>query len=184
MLLVVICSENPVKILAAKEAFNSYFKDLTFKTMNLDEYNSVSKQPMSTRETLESAVNRVKIAQKLEKASYYVSMEGGIAKDDYGAFLTWYVCVSNESGEKSISGGGRMPLPNAIYYELLHNKNIELGNIMDRVANEKNIKQKGGSTAIFTGNRIQRKDVFKREIIIALVPFTSKAYKELESKGT
>ena len=183
MLSVVICSENPVKILAAKEAFSSYFKDLNFKTINLDDYNSVSKQPISARETLESAVNRVKIAQKLEKANYYVSMEGGIAKDEYGAFLTWYVCVSDDSGQKSVSGGGRMPLPVVIYNELLHNKDIELGNIMDRISNEENIKQKGGSTAIFTGNRIQRKDVFKREIMIALVPYTSKAYKELERKS-
>jgi inosine/xanthosine triphosphatase len=183
MLSVVICSENPVKILAAKEAFTSFFENLVFKTINLDKYNSISKQPMSTRETLESAVNRVEIAQNLEKGDFYVSMEGGVAKDDYGAFLTWYVCVSNISGENSVSGGGRMPLPLKIYDELSQNKEIELGNIMDRIADEKNVKQKGGSTAIFTGNRIQRKDVFKREIIIALVPFTSKAYKELERKS-
>ena len=183
MLSVVICSENPVKILAAKEAFSSYFKDLIFKTINLNEYKSVSKQPMSTIETLESAVNRVEIARKLEKANYYVSMEGGIEKDDYGAFLTWYVCVSNDSGKKSVSGGGRMPLPVTIYNELFHNKNIELGNVMDRIVDEDNIKQKGGSTAIFTGNRIQRKDVFKREIIIALIPFTSEIYKKLERKS-
>ena len=183
MLTLVICSENPVKILAAKEAFSSYFENLSFKSINLDDYDTVSKQPMTTKETLESAVNRVEIARKLEKSSFYVSMEGGMGKDEYGAFLTWYVCVSNDSGKRSVAGGGRMPLPEAIYDELSYNKNIELGNIMDRIADEENIKQKGGSTAIFTGNRIQRKDVFKREIIIALVPFTSKAYKELEKKS-
>jgi len=183
MLIIIICSENPIKILAAKEAFSSYFEDLYFKSINLDDYNSVSKQPMTPKETLESAVNRVEIAQNLERADFYVSMEGGMGKDEYGSFLTWYVCVSSDSGKKSVSGGGRMPLPEAIYDELSLNKNIELGNIMDKIADEENIKQKGGSTAIFTGNRIQRKDVFKREIIIALVPFTSKAYKELERKS-
>ncbi len=180
---VVICSENPVKVQAAKEAFGSFFEDLEFYTLSLNNHTTVLRQPMTREQTLESDVNRVEIAKNKQNADFYVSMEGGMGRDKYSSFLTWYVCVSNSKGEKSIAGGGRMPLPNSVYEELLDNHDLELGDIMDRISNEVNVKQKGGSTAIFTGDRIMRKDVFRREIIIALVPYTSQIYKEIEKSS-
>jgi len=176
----VICSENPVKIEAAKEAFSSFFNDLEFQPLNFNNQSSFFKQPMSSKQTLDSAVKRVRIAKRTELADFYVSMEGGMERDKYGAFLTWFVCISNAQGELSIAGGGRMPLPVSVYNELEENEELELGDIMDRISNKVNVKQKGGSTAIFTGNRIMRKDVFKREVIIALVPFTSSVFKEMK----
>ncbi len=179
---VAICSKNPVKIEAAREAFSSFFENINFISVEMTNNKDVKSQPITSEETLKSAVERVQIARKETKADFYISMEGGMDCDSYGAFLTWYVCAGNDSGEISIAGGGRMPLPETIYDELLRNKEVELGDIMDRITREENVKQKGGSTAVFTGNRIQRKDVFKREIIIALVPFTSEIYQQIDNK--
>ncbi len=177
---IIVCSKNPVKISAAEEAFKSYFMEMEVNFLDLSAKLGGFKQPMSSEETLNSALKRIEIAQTIEKADYYVSMEGGMSADEHGAFLTWYVCVSDSSGVKSIAGGGRMPLPRAVFDELIANKEKELGDIMDRIAKEDNVKQKGGSTAIFTKNRIMRKDVFKRAIIMSLIPFTSEVYKQLE----
>ncbi|MCE7741521.1 MAG: DUF84 family protein [Candidatus Heimdallarchaeota archaeon] len=177
---IIVCSKNPVKISAAEEAFKSHFKNVEVKTIDLSQKLGVMKQPMSSDETLNSAVKRIEVAQNLEKADYYVSMEGGMEEDHFGSFLTWYVCIANRKREKSIAGGGRMPLPRAIYKELKENKEIELGEIMDRITNEENVKQKGGSTAIFTGNRVMRKEVFKRALFMALIPFTSSMYMKLD----
>ena len=43
-----------------------------------------------------------------------------------------------------------------------------------------NTKQKGGASALFTGGEVLRKDVFKRDIIMALIPFTSPIFQNLE----
>lgn len=182
MMKIIVCSTNPVKISAAREAFKSHFSSIKIETIDVSHEAGVLQQPLSSEETLDSAVRRVEIAQNLTDADYYVSMEGGMSEDSYGVFLTWYVCILNKNGEKSLAGGGRMPLPRSIYNELKENRETELGDIMDRISKEENVKQKGGSTAIFTGNRVMRKDVFRRAILMALIPFTSSAYQKLEQK--
>lgn len=182
---IAICSKNPVKIQAVKEAFESHFAEIEYKNLDLSQYEGISNQPMSSEETLKSALSRLRISRALEEADYYVSLEGGLDRDDYGSFLTWYICISNAKGEESIAGGCRMAIPSIIYDILINNPKRELGEIMDELIGEDNIKQKGGSTAIFTDNRIMRKDAFKRDIILALVPFVNSTFRKIEdSKST
>jgi len=179
MLKVVVCSVNPVKILAVKEAFLSFFDEIDIKSMKIEE-KKVFKQPLTEKQTLDSALTRIENARKLEKADYYASMEGGIGKDEFGAYLTWYVCICNDEGKKSVAGGGRMPFPSIIFNELYRERKKELGDIIDELADDENTKQKGGAIAIFTGNRVMRKDIFKRDLIIALIPFTSEIYQKID----
>ncbi len=126
MLKITICSKNPVKIQAVKEAFASYFTEIEYKTLDLSLYEGVTSQPMTSEETLKSALSRLKIARRLEKADYYVSLEGGLNRDAYGSFLTWYIGVSNKKGEESITGGGRMATPSIIYKTFLSPCHIKL----------------------------------------------------------
>ena len=178
---IVVCSKNPVKISAAEEAFQSHFENICVESLDVSHETGVLQQPLSSEDTLNSAVKRIEIAHNQVVADYYVSMEGGMFEDSYGSYLTWYVCVANKNCEKSIAGGGRMPLPRSVYKELKEDNNVELGDIMDRISKDHNVKQKGGSTAVFTENRIMRKDVFKRALLMALIPFTSKTFQELET---
>lgn len=177
---ITICSINPVKIQAVKEAFDLHFAKIEYKNLDLSHFESVSNQPMSSDETLKSALNRLQIARTLEDSDFYVSLEGGLDRDTYGSFLTWFICISDNRGKESIAGGGRMAVPSIIYETLINNPERELGKIMDELIGDHNIKQKGGSTAIFTDNRIMRKDVFKRDIILALVPFVNSTFKRIE----
>jgi inosine/xanthosine triphosphatase len=179
---ILVCSKNPVKIKAAEEAFSSYFKRFEIISLDLNQFSGVYRQPLTAKETLESAVKRIEIAQIKEKADYYISLEGGLGKDNYGTFLTWFVCISDDQKVKSIAGGGRMPLPGNIYKELAENEEKELGDVIDKISGKSDTKRHGGATALFTDGRIMRKEVFKRDIIIALVPFTSKIYQKMEKE--
>lgn len=182
---IVVCSKNPIKVQAVKEAFSSHYETFQLESLDMIAYSSVLLQPLTPEKTLESAVNRIIAARKLEKADFFVSLEGGVGRDNYGAFLTAYVCVSNETNSRriSVSGGFRMPIPIKIYQKLENDRSLELGDIMDTITGENNVKQQGGSTAVFTNNRIRRKDVFKQAVIFALVPFTSDKYKNLENSN-
>ncbi len=53
---ITICSKNPVKIQAVEEAFESHFTEIEYKTLDLSHYEGVSSQPMSSEETLKSAL--------------------------------------------------------------------------------------------------------------------------------
>ena len=86
---VAICSKNPVKIEAATEAFCSYYDEINLISIEMTNNKDVKSQPMTSHETLNSAVKRVQIARERVDADFYVSMEGGMNCDDYGAFLTW-----------------------------------------------------------------------------------------------
>lgn len=179
---ITICSKNPVKILATKEAFSLYYTNLEFESIEVNDFKGILRQPLTQKETLMSALQRIKVARKMTKSDFYVSLEGGLGQDSLGSFLTWYVCIENKIGKQSIAGGGRMPLPKIIYKTLREDPTRELGEIMDVLIGEENIKQKGGSTAVFTGNKVLRKDVFKRDIIIALIPYTSIIFQDIEKR--
>jgi len=178
---VVICSKNPVKILAVKEAFRMIFNNVDYKALDVNGAPSVLKQPMSLEETLKSALARIKAAKHIEKADYYVSLEGGVGRDEYGAFLTGYVCIEDTKGKRGIGGGYRMPLPNSIYSRLCNDKSLELGDVIDELLDDHNTKQKGGAVFAFTNGLIKRKDVFREAVIFALVPFTCKFFDSAET---
>lgn len=172
---VVICSKNPIKINAVNQALSMYFSDFDLVSLKMPPNNvEILSQPMSGGETIESAINRTTYARSKVNGDLYIALEGGIAKDSYGAYLTGYVYIINKEGKESLAGGYRMPLPLQVYSELEENPDKELGDIIDQLSNDHNTKQKGGAVALFTKNQIQREDVFRQAVIFALIPFFSK----------
>ncbi|MHA1687606.1 MAG: DUF84 family protein [Candidatus Heimdallarchaeaceae archaeon] len=180
---VVICSQNPVKVQAAKEAFRLYYPSANFIAINVNGYPEVLVQPMSLEETIKSAIGRIKAAQKIEKADYYCALEGGVGKDQYGSFLTGYVYIVDKLGNSGVGGGYRMPLPDVVYQRLKNQEYAELGDIIDVIAGEHNTKQKGGAVSIFTNNRLTRKEIFRISTIMALVPFINEKFEKLKNEG-
>jgi non-canonical (house-cleaning) NTP pyrophosphatase len=66
---VIIASRNPVKINATQKAFENVFSDrFDFEGVSADSL--VSDQPMSNKETLEGATNRLKNIKHI-KADYF-----------------------------------------------------------------------------------------------------------------
>jgi|TARA_B100001093_G_C26800553_1_gene1003171 inosine/xanthosine triphosphatase len=169
---VIIASRNPVKINATQKAFENVFSDrFDFEGVSADSL--VSDQPMSNKETLEGATNRLKNIKHI-KADYFVSIEGGVdlIDDNYEAFA-WIVIFDNNNIGKAKTA--TFPLPLEI--SNLIKKGYELGDADDMVFKRSNSKQKNGAVGILTDNLINRTDYYAHAIILALIPFSnSKLY--------
>jgi inosine/xanthosine triphosphatase len=108
---IVIASQNPVKIDAARLGFQSMFPDEDFHLQGVSAPSGVRAQPMSSQETMIGAANRAKAAQKLRQdADFWVGIEGGIeAEGEELAAFAWIVIRSANLEGKSRTGTFFLP---------------------------------------------------------------------------
>lgn len=165
---VIICSKNPVKIEATKEAFSSVFLNKSFQFNSLLVNSLVSDQPLSQQETKKGALNRVYNAQKETKADYYVGIEGGIeiVEEELECFA-WVVILSQGKIGKAKTGSFFLPEK----LTKLVKAGYELGVATDMVFASSNAKQKGGAVSFLTNNALTRKTFYQPAVIMALIPF-------------
>lgn len=168
---VIICSKNPVKIEASKEAFLSVFSNSNFDFSGLSFPSLVSEQPMSQKETYKGALNRANNAKKDISADYYVGIEGGIEiVDGELECFAWVVILNDNIKGRAKTGSFFLPKKLA----QLVKKGYELGTATDMVFKSHNAKQKGGAVSFLTNNALTRKSFYKPAIIMALMPFINK----------
>ncbi|MFT7687991.1 MAG: inosine/xanthosine triphosphatase [Candidatus Azotimanducaceae bacterium] len=128
---------------------------------------------MDSEETRLGAENRVTYcrrfdAEAVNRADYYVAMEGGVDNFDHGPATFAYVAIANQD-RISIGRSAILPLPKKVYKEL--EAGYELGDVMDRLFNVKNIKQKGGAIGLLTKGHSSRESNYTEALLLALVPF-------------
>ena len=129
----------------------------------------VSNQPFSDQETYRGALNRVDRAVKLDPdADFWVGIEGGVEERDgeLSAFA-WIVIRSKDRCGRSRSGTFQLPKKLA---DLIR-QGVELGEADDIVFNRSNSKQANGAIGILTGDVIDRTELYRHAVILALVPF-------------
>ncbi len=164
---VVVASKNPVKVEATRLGFLSYFSEVEIMGVSVD--SGVSDQPKSDEETLTGAQNRSGKAKRIEPdADYWVGIEGGIEKR--GAGLTafaWIVIIGSEKSGESRTTSFQLP---AKVVELIQ-QGYELGVANDLLFNKENSKQKSGAVGILTNDRINRTELYKQAVQLALIPF-------------
>lgn len=161
---VVVASLNPVKIRAAKQAFEKVFGlEVIIKSLQVP--SGVSEQPMNYEETRTGAYNRVAAAQELLKGDYYIAYEGGVDVFEDGPKTFAIVCISNTQ-DMSFGQSACLPLPIRVYERLL--EGVELGTAMDELFNTVNIKQKGGAIGQLTGGLETRASIYESATILAL----------------
>ena len=161
---VIVASKNPAKVSAVESAFAEAF-ELPLQVSGVSVDSEVSDQPMTDRETLLGARNRVKNAQHhYPEADYWVGMEAGLEGDHSFSWIT--ISNGTRAGE---SRSAVMRLPQAILDGIAEGK--ELGDVMDEQFNTVNIKQKGGAVGLFTKGLLSRSSVYHQALILALVPF-------------
>ncbi|TNH04105.1 non-canonical purine NTP phosphatase [Testudinibacter sp. TR-2022] len=166
---IVIASTNPVKVNAVKTAFCQLFPDRTLRFESIPSQSGVAEQPMSMAETKQGAFNRVTFCQQqIPCADFYLAIEAGIERFDYGAATCAYIVISNNV-QFSIGRSAELPIPNVIFQQL--NPDTELGTIMDRLFQTENIKQKGGAMSLLTNGNASRESVYVQAIILAMAPF-------------
>ncbi len=171
MLRIIIASRNPVKIQAAKEAFEELFgQEVLAKGVSVP--SGISDQPLTNEETLAGACNRATNARTaFPRGDYWVGLEGGVhlSKGEAEAF-GWAVVLSADQSGKARSAS--FCLPEIIAKRLQDGE--ELGPINDELFHQHNSKQKGGAVGILTNNVLQRTMLYRQAIILALIPFVNR----------
>ncbi len=168
---ILLGSKNPVKIEAAKEAFEKYYRDVNVIAFDVD--SKVGSQPFG-EDTYAGAENRarsllIKNSEEKINADYFVGIEGGI-KNIYNKWFAFgCVCILDKYGNAAFGTSPQFELPNEVLTRLVGGE--ELGHVIDSLQGQKNTKQKQGAIGFFTGGVMQRKDFYIPGVICALVPF-------------
>ena len=172
---VLVGSENPVKIEAAKEVFSKYFNRLSVTGVKVS--SKVSGQPID-EETFKGARNRALELKKLSeksnlKADFFVGIEGGITKlYSKRWFASGVVCVIDKEGRIGYGLSPCFELPDIFIDKLLSGS--ELGEVMEQISGKDKIKQKEGAIGILSKGMMDRKALYINSLIAALVPFINK----------
>jgi inosine/xanthosine triphosphatase len=164
---IVIASENPVKLNAVKKGFKAFFCD--FEVECITTSSGVSEQPLTDRETQLGARNRVAEARKrIHDADFWVGIEGGVQSEEKGlAAFAWIVIYS--AGKTGEARTATFFLPPKVAH--LVAGGLELGDANDLVFKESNSKQKTGAVGLLTHNAIDRTELYRQAVIMALIPF-------------
>lgn len=169
MPVVVIASNNPVKVRAVKIGFERMFPGEPFEFQTVSVSSGVSNQPFTDEETFRGACNRSENAMEVSlQADYWVGVEGGVeALDEEISAFAWIVIRSRDALGKGRTG--TFFLPPAVT-ELIH-QGKELGEADDIVFGRSNSKQENGAVGLLSGNVIDRAQLYEQAVILALIPF-------------
>ncbi len=170
--LIVVGSRNPVKLKSTEDAFLAAFED-QFIIQGLEVNSQVSDQPRGDVETYTGAYNRASSAKNaFPEADYWVGIEGGV--DEVGEQMVAFAWIVILNGSQVIGKAktGTFFLPTSI--KSLVDKGMELGEADDRVFQQNNSKQNGGSVGLLTHGIINRKSYYEQAVLLALIPFLNK----------
>ena len=169
---IIISSKNPVKITAALNGFKLCFPKEDFLIEGISVSSGVSDQPMTEKETMKGALNRlINASKKVTDADYWVAIEGGI--QEYGKEMVTFAWVYIKSG--NLIGKGRSAsfiLPQKITELIKDGK--ELGDADDIVFGKSNSKQQNGASGILTKDVVTRTTLYIPAVVLALIPFRNK----------
>lgn len=166
---VAVGSKNPVKIQAVKLAFTRVFPNIIWNIIGVNVDSRVSNQPMSDLESIKGATNRAKNSLKKVSADFGVGLEGGVQKIGAEWFDCGWIVIIDKKGRKGIGSSIRMHTPDKMINMVKVGK--ELGEVIDILFKQTNLKQKQGHFGIMTKNAITREQGYKDGVISALVRF-------------
>lgn len=170
-MVVVVASQNPVKKEATKQGFEAMFTSHSFTFVSQESDSGVSSQPLSDAETILGARNRVcDIRRRHPAADFYVGIEGGVEDIDGELHEFAWVVIENATRK---TGKGRSAVfiaPPEIRRLILEEKK-ELGDAGDIVFGQENCKQKTGVVGMLTNGVVDRVELYRHPVVMALAPF-------------
>ena len=164
---ILIGTKNPGKIEGAREAFEKYFDNVEIEGISVN--SEVGDQPIN-KEILKGAKNRVKNLKKYAKenqikADFYISSEAGIT-NSLGEWIDINCAVIEDSkGFQSVGTSQGFPIPEKYIEEI---KETELGKVMDKIFNGKELSKGKGGISYLTKDEVSRIDLTKNAFIMAL----------------
>ncbi len=165
---ILIGTKNPGKIEGAKQAFERYFDNVDIEGIQVS--SNVGDQPIN-EEILQGAKNRVKNLKEYAinnniEADFYISSEGGIT-NLLGEWIDINaVIIEDSKGFQSIGTSQGFPIPNKYLDEI---KQTELGKVMDKIFNGKELGKGKGGINFLTKDEVSRIDLVKNAFVMALV---------------
>lgn len=168
---VLVASKNPVKLEATRNAFAAVFKtDIALEGVSVP--SGVSEQPRTDDETLRGAMNRTLNVAALNRADYYVGLEGGVEDTPDGVMAFAWIVVYNALGKAGKARTATFYLPDPVAELVRQGK--ELGEADDIVFGQRNSKQKMGAVGLLTGGVTDRSKTYQEAVVLALIPFIFK----------
>ena len=164
---IAVGSTNPVKIQAVRQIATRVWPDANIHQVNVA--SDISSMPLSAEETLLGARNRARAALSLSASDLGIGLEGGVNQETAGLMLMGWVVVLDKYGREGIGGTARLPLPPFIASRILAGE--ELGQVMDDILRETNVKQKGGAVGALTAGLVLRAEAFATAVAYALSRF-------------
>ena len=164
---ILIGTKNPGKIEGAKQAFERYFNNVEIEGIPVS--SDVGDQPIN-EEILRGAKNRVKNLKEYAlnnniEADFYVSSEAGIT-NLLGEWIDINAVVIEDSkGFQSVGTSQGFPIPDKYIDEI---KETELGKVMDKIFDEKELGKGKGGISLLTKDAVSRIDLTKNAFIMAL----------------
>jgi inosine/xanthosine triphosphatase len=176
--IVVVSSNNPVKLEAVRVGFERMFPDRMFEILPIAVVSGVSDQPMTDSETLLGAKNRAEAAREARpEAHFWAGLEGG-AESYEGRLSTFaWIYIIGPGGHGKCRTATH-ELPDEI--GRLVAGGMELGDADDLFYQRKNSKQLNGSVGLLTKDLFTRTSLYVEAVMLALIPFKNP---ELYSNG-
>ncbi|MDY7223788.1 DUF84 family protein [Halalkalibacterium halodurans] len=122
----------------------------------------VASQPFSDQETIQGAINRANHCLSFDGVDYGVGLEGGVVRSEYGLFLCNWGALVSQTGDQWVAGGARVPLPQEVAHELEGGK--ELGDIMESLTKNPDVRMTDGAIGYLTDGEISRKAMFQHVV--------------------
>ena len=158
-------TKNPGKIEGAKKAFEKYFNNVEIEGIAVN--SGVGDQPVN-EEILQGARNRIENLKEYArinniKADYFVSSEAGIT-NSLGEWIDINCAVvESKEGIQSVGTSQGFPIPDKYIDEI---KKTELGKVMDKLFNGKELSKGKGGISILTKNEVSRIDLTRNAFIM------------------
>lgn len=167
---ILIATKNSTKIEGARRAFLRYFKD--FEINGIPVSSDVSDEPVN-EELYNGARNRIINLKKGAKekninADFYLSIESGITKQLGEWLIINMAIIEDKNGKVSVGSSSGFPVPDKYVDEIISS---DLGKLMDRIFNEKELRAKQGGVSFLTQNAISRYDLTEQAFVMALTRF-------------
>lgn len=167
-MLVVVGSENPVKIEAVRNVFVKHFPEAEIIGVDVD--SDVEEQPKSEEEMYQGARNRAKKVLQLEKkAEYGVGIEGGVHRHSYGWFECSLVVIMDREGKEGVGSSGGLVLPEKVVERINQGENLE--EVMDDLFGTERIGRGIGMFGLFTKEVVTRSSGTEHGVAFALARF-------------
>ena len=163
---VIVASENPVKIEAAKRTFAKVLPGEEFEFIGVKSESGVPDQPMN-EQTRQGAENRLAfIRAQYPQADYWMSQEGGTFEEGDKLYNRAWIMVCDKDGFVGESSTSHFYLPTEMVGHI--RSGLEMGHAGDKFFNTQNIKHSSGVVGELTNGIYSRAEYYEQAGVIAL----------------